>query len=276
MRIRHSTLTAGAIFALSLAGAAQAQDFGQPMLILEQLDSPHDKEIAVKAGERITGVKLFAPFAVRLDGGVDLSPELAAKASIEPGVPLEAGTVLTATEPGARRYCLPMRATGLGLSGPCLIDSDGDGRFEGVQKAGFTSARAEGISISRKGEAVGTRYWPVATLASPVGYTKLRYQAGKAGLGTLRWSGRASKARGRPVPIAFSIGFARGEGPVSQPVQFTFAGEPMTIDIYGIGVRVLGFDENKALRLRVESFRSGERVPLLFRDRTPLPLTFHY
>lgn len=269
MRIGNLALPAGLACALAPAGAAQAQYYAYSYLTFDQLDTPGDRVVAVRAGEPILRVKAYGPAAVRLDEDVVLPPDISAKAALAPGTALKAGTILTATHPDSRRYCLPMHASGLGLAAPCLVDADVDGKLEQVMKAGFASARVRGVSISAKGEVVGTSYRAVGALAVPVGYTPVDYKSGIPATGTLTWAwnNKPPRAPGEPASFGLMVRFADARGPMSVPIVYTFTGEPMTVDYYGMQVRVLGMDENKALRLKVESLQFGRSAALWFFDR---------
>lgn len=229
--------------------------------------------LVVRRGHDVMRVILHSPNAVRLLSDVDpLSSEIGATNA---SYPLRSGAILLGLENRPGTYCTPIYSRGLGLAGPCLVDTDRDGKFDAVSKAGFTSKSADVLIVTPKRKIVGATLADAHALASPVAYTTVERQTAPDAEGRLTWASTFKRSDPtRPVKIAFWIDASKDRDDaavLSEPVQLTFTGEPTPVRIGGLALTVQGFDENGALRVHFDALQLGGRTDFGFRN-APAPI----
>ncbi len=67
-------------------------------------------------------------------------------------------------------FCDIMHNRGLGSSAPCLLDTDGDGKFDQIERVDFNSGGADIVFITDKQKVRGGRFNKPHPLAAPIGY----------------------------------------------------------------------------------------------------------
>lgn len=225
-------------------------------------------------GHDIMKVTLHSPRAVRLVTDVDL--ESSKFGAANDSYPLRSGAILISLENRAGTYCAPIYSRGLGMAGPCLLDANGDGQFEAVFKAGFTSAKADVLIITQKGKIVGANLSEPHSLAKPVAYTAVERETGVRAEGLLIWASTFKRSDpARPVKIALWIDASlerNDAATLSESVLLTFTGVPQSVRMGGLAMTVQGFDENGALKLHVDAFQPGGSVVFGFRNA---PITMY-
>lgn len=269
MREIHFGLVAAVlvVWGLNFINPASAQQAPEGFVIVEAVETADIAVRSVHAGDSILKLKTYAPFAIKLDEDVGLNSDLAMRASIDPSAPLRRGVVLIATENRSGRYCVPLRASGIGMAGACLIDSNADGKFDGIQKVAFTSINPDGMAVSKKGNVIGVRHKQIEALPSPISYSPVDYHEGPAGEADLRWGGKRAKIAGQSSNIAFWFDYDRTEGPLSVPTAVTVDAGPGRIEIFGFSLQLMGFDTSKSLLIQSASVKSGVRASMTFRNR---------
>jgi len=253
-----------------LAIAAPAREPIKPVsnvFVIDPVGPAPTGPITAKRGKPLIKLEMRAPSAVRLDGDVD--PAFAAPAAASDAFPLTAGRVLfgLAERPGT--YCAPLTSRGLGSAGPCLIDADGDGRFEAIMKAGFTSNGASAILLSSTGRAFGVNLGKPVPLPAPIPYSAQPYGIAQAAPVALVWQPAGKKnAEGRRPQVAFRFDASAeftGTGVLSAPTLVDFDGTPKKIQVAGVTLELLGFDAEGALQARIVALRPAQKVAFGFR-----------
>jgi hypothetical protein len=259
-----------AAIAFELVYASQPASAGPPRtttLIMDRSGALPSGPVIADRGHELLVLDVRAPRAVRLEGNVD--PVSAARAAMDRQFPLNAGETLIGYQERPDTFCAPIATRGLTMAGPCLVDEDGDGRFEAILKARFSRNGADQILLTASSKVVGTTLdWPVP-LAGTVPYTRVEYSLGHSSVVRLNWSSNYRSGRAdRPVEGTFwfdaSARFT-GTGIVSRTVPFLFSGQPETVAVGGITVRILGFEPTGAIRYEIVAAQDATPVEFAFR-----------
>ena len=205
--------------------------------------------------------------AVTLNAAI--STELAVQFGAKEDVPFEVGRQLYGWPERPGLYCDLLRPRGLGISTACLRDTDGDGRFDEGLRLDFNSGLGDLLVISHSGKIIGVRYRPrPIPLPNPVAYSPSTPTV--TGKLALRWK-PGKKLAGAPTVemwISTPGNYTGTEGLSEQVVAFRRDSAPLDVELYGIRLRILGFDERGAMRYRILGMTDGAAVPLLFRGYT--------
>ncbi|WP_230206751.1 hypothetical protein [Novosphingobium sp. Gsoil 351] len=169
-------------------------------------------------------------------------------------------------------YCDLLRTRGLGLSTACLRDVDNDGRFDEGRRFDFNSGFGDLLGITPSGKIIGVRTTarplPVP-LPQPVPYTVGNVPSEVTGRLALKWRKiNLADTAAAQLWLTTPDNYTGTEGLSEQVVQFPFTRAPLDVELYGIKLRVLGFDEKGAMRYRLVEIRDGTMVPLKFRGYT--------
>ncbi len=266
-RIKLLTLTVGAAAMPLLAqnAARPGSSFaivGQPPAeTAEQLARPNATLVELKA-RPVSAVTLETAIA----------PELAVLFGAKADAPFDTARRLYGWPERPGLYCDLLRTRGLGLSTACLYDSDGDGRFDQGRRFDFNSAVGDLLGITPSGKIIGVRSTakpaPVP-LPQPIGFKAASVPAEVSGRLALKW--RKVNVGGTTAGqlwITTPDNYTGTEGLSEQVVQFRLDRAPLDVELYGIKVRILGFDEKGAMRYRLLGISDGATVPLLFRGYT--------
>lgn len=164
-------------------------------------------------------------------------------------------------------YCDLLRPRGLGLSAACLRDTDGDGRFDEGLRLDFHSAISEIMVVSHSAKIIGARFRPRTTTAlpHPVAYAPATIAA--TGRLALRWRPGRRESGGEPTAeiwISTPDNHTGTEGLSQNLVVFRRQSVPLDVELYGIRLRIIGFDEDGGMRYRLLGMTDGTAVPLLF------------
>lgn len=232
--------------------------------------SPGGEQLA-KSGRTLLELKARPIAAVRLSEAI--APETAALFGVKPEVPFNTARVLYGWPERPGLYCDLLRNRGLGLSTACLEDTDRDGRFDQGRRFDFNSGMGDLLAITPSGKIIGVRTDAKKpgriVLPQPVPYTRVELPAEASGRLALKW--RRVKVGGAPAAqlwITTPDNYTGTEGISEQVAQFPITRVPIEGELYGIRVRVLGFDEMGAMRYQVLEVRDGATVPLRFRGYT--------
>lgn len=209
--------------------------------------------------------------AVTLDEAVP--PETATMFGAKLEHPLAAGRKLYGWPERPGLYCDLLRNRGLGLSTACLRDSDGDGRFEEGRRFDFNSGFGDLLVITPSKKIIGVRTSakPAAVpLPRPVPYARAEVGGDVTGRLALKW--RKIKlddgSAGAELWITTPGNYTGTEGLSEQVLRVAQARAPLDLALYGIRLRILGFDEKGAMRYQVAEVPDGTTVPLRFRGYT--------
>jgi hypothetical protein len=256
------------VVALSaLPAAAQSPDqLGSSFAIVAQPVASETVEVAKPHSA-------FFKFDVRPVTAVTLSQaiptDLAVQFGAKEDVPFGVGRQLYGWPERPGLFCDLLRPRGLGISTACLRDGDGDGRFDEGLRLDFNSGLGSLLVLSHSGKIIGVRYKPKPIpLPSPVAYAPSTPTV--TGKLALRWK-PGKKLAGAPTVqmwISTPGNYTGTEGLSEQVIAFRRESVPLDVELYGIRLRILGFDERGAMRYRVLGITDGTAVPLLFRGYT--------
>jgi hypothetical protein len=266
--LRQALRLAALTPALALcAGPAAADPPTTTTLIVDSADPLPSAPMAARRGRQLIVLAVRAPRAVRLGGDVDAAS--AALGAVNAHFPLTSGQVLLGYEERPGTYCTPVSPRGLGMAGPCLIDTDRDGRFDAIVKAGFNSAVIDQIVLTASAKVVGVQLGAPAALSAAVPYAPVAYGEGHSAAVRLNWSANNRVTEpNRPVDGSLWLDASArftGTGIVSRTVPFHFEGQPVTVTIGGIAVRILGFDGTRSIRYQIVAVQGGAPVEFAFR-----------
>ena len=217
----------------------------------------------------------FLKFDVRPLTAVTLSESIPAALAIQFGakedVPFEAGRTLYGWPERPGLYCDLLRPRGLGISAACLRDADLDGRFDEGLRLDFNSGFADILVISHSRKIIGARLRSKTTtpLPRPVAYASAEPAA--TGRLSLHWRPVGKKRLGAPsveMWISTPDNYTGTEGLSENVLVFRRDSVPLDVELYGIRLRVLGFDEEGGMRYKLLGMTDGAAVPLLFRGYT--------
>lgn len=185
-------------------------------------------------------------------------------------VPFDTRLVLHGWPERPGLYCDSLRPRGLGISAACLRDTDRDGRFDEGLRLDFHSGRADLLLVSHSGKIIGARFdaRPIP-LPNPVAYAPAAPAV--TGKLALRWRPRSKKALGSPaVEIWMSTpeNYTGTEGLSENVLLVPRHSAPLDVELYGIRLRILGFDDEGAMQYRLLGMADGVPVPLRFRGYT--------
>lgn len=202
--------------------------------------------------------------------GSDIDPSTLEEIRVHKKHPLTKGQLLMGAEQIEGTYCAPMRSKGLGMAGPCLQDTDLDGSFDIIVKAGYTSASPDIALITDKGKIVGADLQNSKQLTEPIPYADTELAAGPTVEIQLKYMARYDKKEPK-LPITGYIWFDTSKDPYheavfSQPVSFQFNGEPILLAIEGVKLRVSGFDRRGFMQYQILSVERSKPISLQYRE----------
>ena len=215
----------------------------------------------------------FLKFDVRPLSAVTLGEavpaELAAQFGAKSDVPFDSGRQLYGWPERPGLYCDLLRPRGLGISTACLRDIDGDGRFDQGLRLDFNSGLGDLLVISHSGKIIGVRSKPkTVPLPKPVAYAPSAPMV--TGKLALRWK-PGKKVAGAPTAemwISTPGNYTGTEGLSENVLAFRRESAPLDVELYGIRLKILGFDEEGGMKYRLLGMTDGAAVALLFRGYT--------
>lgn len=269
-RIRYTLYLAAMVLLLEPASLAARKKPNVPFDLIATT-APFDAGATFTAprGAVLTSIDISVPIAVELDGEIDSAiQEMIAS---EAGAAIGAGSILVNSNPSENIYCGPIMSRGMGKAGPCLIDTDGDGKFDRAVKGGADANQPTALGIATNGKLMGISYAKHSiALPALVRYHRVPYAQGPKGKADLVWTSNFNPKRPGPVRIAFwmsSYNDWAGTSLASAPVEVTFAGHPVAVDINGLRLTVLGVGDKGELNFRLSGTMSSVPVRFEFLDR---------
>lgn len=274
-RSMRSALAAGAGVALAAlpviaqSPPAPAERSGSSFALVGQ--AADGAERTAKSGGTLLELTARPTTAVALGGAV--APEPAALIGAKPDHPFGPDRVLYGWPERPGLYCDLLRHRGLGLSTACLIDRDRDGTFDEGRRFDFTSGLGDLLVATPSSKIIGVRTdakKPAAVpLPQPVPYARAEVPAEVTGRLALKWRRvKAGAGHAAQLWITTPDNYTGTEGISEQVAQFPLTQVPTEGELYGVRLRVLGFDEKGAMRYQVLEVRDGATVPLRFRGYT--------
>lgn len=165
-------------------------------------------------------------------------------------------------------YCDVLRQRGLGISAACLRDTNSDGKFDEGLRLDFNNMGSDILVVSHAAKIIGARF-PKTTvpLAKPVSYVTTPPTDKVTGKLALRWDVFRDGPERKLIQIW-----------VSTPKNYTVTGgmsekmlivdrtkAPLDVEIYGLKVHIIGFDESGSMKFALLNMNDGASVPLIFR-----------
>jgi len=266
MRLCKLAFRAAVLAAAALSAAqAQAQLVASSFGIVAQ---PVDGEAVQVAPRNHALLKLEVRPLAAVTLAEAIPADLAAQFGAKSDIPFETSLQLNGWPERPGLYCDLLRPRGLGISAACLRDTDLDGRFDEGVRLDFNSGRGEILMINHKGKIIGVRNKgkPVR-LPHPIAYAPVA--PASIGKLELRWSGRkVSGVLSVEMGISTPDNYTGTEGLAESYLLFPRDRIPLDVELYGIRLRILGFDETGAMRYQLLGMTDGAVVPLLFRGYT--------
>lgn len=197
---------------------------------------------------------------------------LASQFGAKRDVPFDIGLRLYGWPERPGLYCDLLRSRGLGISAACLQDSDADGDFDEGLRLDFNSGRADLLGVTPDGKIIGVNFTKVRVpLRAPIAYTPAAPAGEVAGKLALCWKRAPDEASGRELVqlwISTPTNSTGTEGLSQNMLMFDRAKVPLDVELYGIRLRIHGFDENRGMRYTLLGVTDGVPIPLLFRGYT--------
>lgn len=267
----RSTLLLAAL-ATVLATPPLPAQIAQPGSSFALIGQPAPGDAILTARNNGTLVELKARPIAAVTLATPIDPATAATFGAKPDAPFDTSRRLYGWPERPGLYCDLLRSRGLGLSTACLRDTDGDGRFDEGRRFDFNSGSGDLLGITPSGKIIGVRTTakPAAVpLPRPVPYTRAAVPADVTGRLALKW--RRTKVGGTPAAelwITTPDNYTGTEGLSEQLAQFPLARAPLDVELYGVKVHILGFDDKGAMRYQLRGVADGATVPLRFRGYT--------
>ena len=229
------------------------------------------QQLVAKRGRPLAQVELSMPLAVQLDGNV--SADVQAAIAGGPNSPLAQGTVLWSSVRNKNIYCGVLWSRSLGKAGPCLADTDNDGKFDAAIKGGAMAAKPQGVGLSNN-LMLGIDFGPPTQLAVPVPYHAVPYASGPKTRADLTWALKYKSGKAGPATIYVQFNTNnswQGTGFLSNSTEVVFNGSPITVDLNGVRLTIRGISPKKELIYSLDGAYSGTPMRLRFLDRvTPI------
>jgi hypothetical protein len=194
---------------------------------------------------------------------------LASQFGAKRDVPFDIGLRLYGWPERPGLYCDLLRSRGLYISAACLQDSDADGDFDEGLRLDFHSRHADLLGVTPNGKIIGVNFTKVRVpLPAPIAYTPATPAGEVAGKLALHWKRAPDKASGRDLVqlwISTPINSTGTEGLSQNVLMVDRAKVPLDVELYGIRLRIHGFDQNGRMRYTLLGMTDGAPIPLLFR-----------
>lgn len=260
---------AAAAFATLTAAAPADVRKGSSFAVVAQPGAPGAVQVA-RPNRAFLNLDVRPASAVTL--GASVPAALAAQFGAKADVPFDAGRQLYGWPERPGLYCDLLRHRGLGLSAACLRDRDRDGRFDEGLRLDFNSGSADILLITPNSKVIGAQFTSVTVpLPQPIAYAPADPARDVRGKLTVRWQPVPKKLSAKPAVqlwIETPENYTGTEGLSEQVLIFNRDKAPIDVELYGIKLRVHGFDEKGAMQYSVLEIADGAPVPLLFRGYT--------
>ncbi|HEX7151331.1 MAG TPA: hypothetical protein VF618_07565 [Thermoanaerobaculia bacterium] len=226
-----------------------------------------DREQVARANSAMLEFEARPVLAVTLAEAIPHS--LAGQFGAKREVPFDAGLRLYGWPERPGLYCDLLRSRGLYMSAACLRDNDADGDFDEGLRLDFHSSHANLLGVTPNGRIIGVNFTKVRVpLPTPVAYTHAAPAGEVAGKLALRWTRERDKASGRELVklwISTPSNSTGTEGLSENMLMFDRAKVPLDVELYGIRLRLHGFDQDGRMRYTLLGMTDGVPIPLLFR-----------
>ncbi len=227
--------------------------------------------------EKFDDINVSMVSAIQLDA--DVPADIAAKIVDDSRSPMSAGKTLLSSGGSQTTYCGQVRHIHLGImtGGPCLIDSDGDGRFD--QAALGKTIEFQPNALMKEGEntVAGVLLGRRIALPTPVPYHRVDSSVIPLLKGQIVWkSDYQGKQHQGPVHIAFAYEAMPGENAsrlYSGAKEVTFLGRPIDVNLYGVTITIISIAENGDLTVRLSGTADSQPIKFAYTD---LQLIFIY
>lgn len=266
------TAAAAAALAMLTAAAPPRERLGSSFAMLAQPGAAAESGAIRLARPHRTLVELQVRPAAAVALGGSVPADLAVQFGAKQDIPFVRGMQLYGWPERPGLYCDLLRHRGLGLSAACLNDSDRDGRFDEGLRLDFNSGHADLLLISPSGKIIGANFTRARVpLPQPVPYSAAAPAPGVTGKLALRWKPVPAKASPTPAAqlwISTPDNYTGTEGLSEKVLVFHRGKAPLDVELYGVRLRIHGFDEKGAMKYSVLQVAEGAAVPLLFRGYT--------
>lgn len=251
--------------ALSAATPAAHRPGSSFAIVAQPVDN--EAVLTVRPNTAFLKLNVRPVLAVTLDAAVPAA--VAVQFGAKDDVPFDHGRQLYGWPERPGLYCDLLRPRGLGLSTACLRDTDQDGKFDEGLRLDFNSGSGDILVITPSGKVIGVRLKsrPVP-LPAAVPYSSAAPAPGVTGKLALRWSRgskRAGTADNAELWISTPENYTGTEGLSERILSFPRNRAPLDVELYGVKLRIRGFDDKGAMQYSVLGVTDGVPVPLLFR-----------
>ena len=271
---RAGITTFAAIFGGMVLGSSIAkakEDIPLHATLLVNAQATPDQSAVAKRGRAVLSGTVLPVRLVRLNGSVEEAAGIAVAAQ---GSDLQAGAVLYLVDQAKGIYCGGIHSAGLAKAGPCLIDGDGDGRFEAAAKGRSMAVSPQGLAFADNNKVMGIDIIQQTPLAAPVAYSDVGNDSGISGTPfaptRLYWMSNFNKKKPGPVLVRFFFDASNdwaGTGLASGPYSANFDGAPVDVKIGGLTITITGLTPKGELEYRIAGKIAAEPVPFRFHNR---------
>lgn len=257
----------GAVLALTLPVTASAVPPNSIVTLVVNSDTfDGSKTSAPKWSRSLAPIRISTSSTVQLDG--DVPPEIIRKKGGDNKTAMSTGAVLAQAQLAQRTasfqtrlatgaalsdadnghltYCAPVKLGFTGKTAPCLIDSDGDSRFDHVAKSFRIEFRPDALAMTDQGLA-GVSIYAEDTLPAPIPYHRLDSTTVPSTDGIIEWRSDYNRLRPGAIHYVFALSskilWSRGSI-YSEDKSVTFNGTPVETDLLGITITIMGTSDD--------------------------------
>ncbi len=233
---------------------AQSQTPTQFLAEFEQI-SPYEERIA-DSGDTILNVTLRPELAVELTSVPD------ERAQRDIGVSrdnlLTVGTRLYGSSNRRSLFCHILNDRLVGSGGTCFRDFDNDGAFEQGVKLEAPGLNTDVVIPNHLGNLYGATFAARERLRPAVTYRPVDTADTPNWPAHIYWYANVGRVDPEDYPVTLSFGIRSGTSGGGNVIgactlRAIYAGEPITVYVYGNVIDVLGFDDRGDMRYRVRS-----------------------
>lgn len=232
------------------------------------------QQLVAKRGRPLAQIELSMPLAVQLDG--EVSVDVQSMIAGGPNSPLSSSAVLWSSASNKNIYCGVLWSRRGGKAGPCLVDTDHDGKFDAAIKGGARAVKPDGLGFSNN-LLLGIWFDAPIPLAAPVAYHQVSYANGPRTKANMTWAlvYKTGKTGPATIYVQFETGNNwQGTGMLSESTEITFTGSPVAVDINGVRLTIHDISPKRELIYSLEGSYSATPMKVKFLDRVTGTMIF--
>ncbi|WP_271077023.1 hypothetical protein [Aurantiacibacter sp. MUD61] len=246
---------AAAALSLALATPGLAQSQTPTLFVAEFEQVPADEERVADSGDAILNVTLRPELVVELTSVPDERTQR--DIGVARDALLTEGTRLYGSSNRRSLFCHIINDRLVASGGTCFRDFDNDGAFEQGVKLEAPSLDTDVVLLNQDGDWYGGTFVDRERLRPAITYRPVEAADVPTWPARIWWHANVNRVDPEDYPVVLTFGISEissgGDVIGTCALRELYAGEPVTIHVYGNVIEVLGFEENGDMRYRVRS-----------------------